>query len=164
MDRWRGVSPERVPHGPSEVMAVQTASALMAGLSSATLTNGLDVVKTRLQVAACPFRVCECRRCLKGSQVARYCYLASIVAQPAKQASAPGRLHQGLCSFRILLSPASFHVLLLIGANGSWHHIMRGLSKERDLLWTQTAKYVFLEVLPVGNLGIACISGSARTA
>ncbi|EIE21419.1 putative mitochondrial carrier protein [Coccomyxa subellipsoidea C-169] len=41
----------RIPHGPSEVMAVQTASALMAGLSSATLTNGLDVVKTRLQVA-----------------------------------------------------------------------------------------------------------------
>ena len=32
-------------------MAVQTCSALLAGLTSATLTNGLDVVKTRLQVA-----------------------------------------------------------------------------------------------------------------
>ncbi|BDA44644.1 Solute carrier family 25 member 44 [Coccomyxa sp. Obi] len=51
VDRWRGASPERIPHGSGEVMAVQTVSALLAGLSSATLTNGLDVVKTRLQVA-----------------------------------------------------------------------------------------------------------------
>lgn len=50
VDRWRGASPERIPHGSGEVMAVQTVSALLAGLSSATLTNGLDVVKTRLQV------------------------------------------------------------------------------------------------------------------
>ncbi len=34
---------------------------------------------------------------------------------------------------------------------------MRGLSKERNLLWTQRAQYVFIEVLPVGILGIACI-------
>ena len=37
---------------PSEVVAVQTSSALLAGCTSAILTNPLDVVKTRLQVAS----------------------------------------------------------------------------------------------------------------
>jgi hypothetical protein len=50
LDTWRGVSAEEVPHQSGEVLAVQTASALLAGCTSATLTNGLDVVKTRLQV------------------------------------------------------------------------------------------------------------------
>ena len=36
---------------PSEVVTVQTTSALLAGVTSAVLTNPLDVVKTRLQVA-----------------------------------------------------------------------------------------------------------------
>ncbi|KAL3159869.1 hypothetical protein ABBQ38_010269 [Trebouxia sp. C0009 RCD-2024] len=36
---------------PTEVVAVQTSSALLAGCTSAILTNPLDVVKTRLQVA-----------------------------------------------------------------------------------------------------------------
>ena len=37
---------------PKEVLAVQTLSALLAGCTSAVLTNPLDVVKTRLQVAS----------------------------------------------------------------------------------------------------------------
>ncbi len=36
---------------PTEVVAVQTSSALLSGVTSAILTNPLDVVKTRLQVA-----------------------------------------------------------------------------------------------------------------
>ena len=51
-DRWRGASASERPHRGSEVLAVQTASALSAGCTSATLTNPLDVVKTRLQVSA----------------------------------------------------------------------------------------------------------------
>ena len=34
----------------AQVMAVQTASSMMAGLTSAFFTNPLDVIKTRLQV------------------------------------------------------------------------------------------------------------------
>lgn len=50
LDKWRAVSTTEVPHQSGEVLAVQTGSALLAGCTSATLTNGLDVVKTRLQV------------------------------------------------------------------------------------------------------------------
>ena len=48
----RQASGELQARSPSEVVAVQTSSALLAGCTSAILTNPLDVVKTRLQVAA----------------------------------------------------------------------------------------------------------------
>ena len=38
----------------AQVMAVQTSSALLSGLTAATLTNPLDVIKTRLQVLILP--------------------------------------------------------------------------------------------------------------
>lgn len=52
VDKWRGVSATELPHRSSEILGVQTASAVCAGCTSATLTNPLDVVKTRLQVRA----------------------------------------------------------------------------------------------------------------
>lgn len=48
----RQASGELQARSPSEVVAVQTSSALLAGCTSAILTNPLDVVKTRLQVAS----------------------------------------------------------------------------------------------------------------
>ena len=53
VNRWRGDPARTGAHPPGEVLSVQTASALAAGCTSATLTNGLDVVKTRLQVRGC---------------------------------------------------------------------------------------------------------------
>lgn len=47
---WRAEG-ELQARSPTEVVAVQTSSALLAGCTSAILTNPLDVVKTRLQVA-----------------------------------------------------------------------------------------------------------------
>lgn len=48
----RQASGELQARSSSEVVAVQTSSALLAGCTSAILTNPLDVVKTRLQVAS----------------------------------------------------------------------------------------------------------------
>lgn len=42
---------EMQARSPTEVVAVQTSSAVLSGITSAVLTNPLDVVKTRLQVA-----------------------------------------------------------------------------------------------------------------
>ena len=42
---------EMAARSSTEVVAVQTSSALLSGVTSAVLTNPLDVVKTRLQVA-----------------------------------------------------------------------------------------------------------------
>ena len=44
-------SPPPLSHSSGEILAVQTASALAAGCTSAVLTTPLDVVKTRLQVS-----------------------------------------------------------------------------------------------------------------
>ena len=64
VDKWRGVSAAELPHRSSEILGVQTAAALCAGCTSATLTNPLDVVKTRLQVRAAhvsePTRISDC--------------------------------------------------------------------------------------------------------
>ena len=46
----RGVEGRPQGKATAQVMAVQTSSALLSGLTTATLTNPLDVVKTRLQV------------------------------------------------------------------------------------------------------------------
>ncbi|KAK9836519.1 hypothetical protein WJX74_002116 [Apatococcus lobatus] len=63
VERWGGPQEQNVaqdsrgvegrPQGKAtaQVMAVQTSSALLSGLTAATLTNPLDVIKTRLQVA-----------------------------------------------------------------------------------------------------------------
>ena len=48
----RQASGELQARSSSEVVAVQTSAALLAGCTSAILTNPLDVVKTRLQVAS----------------------------------------------------------------------------------------------------------------
>ncbi|KAK9864247.1 hypothetical protein WJX84_002434 [Apatococcus fuscideae] len=47
----RGVEGRSQGKATAQVMAVQTSSALLSGLTAATLTNPLDVIKTRLQVA-----------------------------------------------------------------------------------------------------------------
>ncbi len=52
VQRWRssaGAQPVPAQHSSREVLAVQTASAVLAGFTSASLTNGLDVIKTRIQ-------------------------------------------------------------------------------------------------------------------
>ncbi len=55
VDHWRGrEAPADAAAGPPlraprELYAVQTGAALLAGCTSATLTNPLDVIKTRLQ-------------------------------------------------------------------------------------------------------------------
>lgn len=46
----QGASPSQP--GTGKLLGVQTASALAAGATSASLTNPLDVIKTRLQVLA----------------------------------------------------------------------------------------------------------------
>lgn len=46
----RGVEGRSQGKATAQVMAVQTSSALLSGLTAATLTNPLDVIKTRLQV------------------------------------------------------------------------------------------------------------------
>ena len=43
---------EMQTQSPTEVMVVQTSSGVLSGLTSAVITNPLDVVKTRLQVAS----------------------------------------------------------------------------------------------------------------
>jgi len=58
VDRWRGregaADAAAAPplRAPRELCAVQTGAALLAGCTSATLTNPLDVIKTRLQARA----------------------------------------------------------------------------------------------------------------
>ena len=51
------MSTAELPHRGSEILGVQTASALCAGCTSATLTNPLDVIKTRLQVSFAGFAI-----------------------------------------------------------------------------------------------------------
>ena len=69
VQKWRDASPQTAAaerHSSGQVLAVQTSSAVLAGCTSAALTNGLDVIKTRIQVApqahhpAFPHQICGC--------------------------------------------------------------------------------------------------------
>ena len=52
--RWQASSGKPIDRTSNRILSVQTFSGMLAGCTSAVLTNPLDVVKTRLQVGCWP--------------------------------------------------------------------------------------------------------------